>query len=60
MRTQAKTVDAVLSICTEQSIVNVVGRTVSYLHICQDIACFKVTNMQSVWLMVMTVSTSDL
>ena len=58
-RTQAKTADAVLGICTEQSIVNMVGRMVSYLCIRQDLACFEVANMQSVWSMVTTVSVSD-
>ena len=58
-RTQAKTADAVLGIRTEQSIVNMVGRTVSYLRIRQDLACFEVANMQSVRLMVTTVSIGD-
>ena len=58
-RTQAKTADAVLGIRTEQSIVNMVGRTVSYLRIRQDLACFEVANTQSVWSMITTVSVSD-
>ena len=44
---------------TEQSIVNMVGRTVSYLRIRQDLACFEVANTQSVWSMITTVSVSD-
>ena len=58
-RTQAEMVDVVLGIRTEQSIVNMVGRTVSYLRIRQDLACFEVANTQSVWSMITTVSVSD-
>lgn len=58
--TQAKMADAVLSIRTEQSIVNMVGRTVSYLRIHQDIACFEIANMQSVLSIITAVSISGL